>query len=294
VPDAQGRSSAAAPEWTVADVGVGDAIVLVHGLGTDSSAWNRVTPDLAKDHRVVTVDLPGYSLRSVVEEIPSATALADRLDALLGRLGIASAVFVGHSFGGAVSLITARRHAARCAGLVLIAPGGFGTELNPLIPLIGTRFGSRLLRTLYGARASRTIERVAARVEARTLRSGQTSRVRIAELMETYDRLRSEEAREQFRTSVQESLALNAGVDRADLARIDPCIPILVLWGREDRVLPPWHAKNATDLLPWSTVHLLDGAGHTPHRSHPDQTNREIRAFADSAIVQRRLSPTGS
>lgn len=294
MPDAHGRLPVAASGWSFADDGAGDAIVLVHGLGTDSSAWDRVAPDLAKDHRVITVDLPGYSLRSVVDEVPHATVLADGLDALLGDLGVASAVFVGHSFGGAVCLITAHRHPSRCAGLVLVAPGGFGTELNPLIPLIGTRFGSRLLRTLYGPRASRTIERVAARVEARSLRPGRQSRVRIAELMETYDRLRSERAREQFRTSVQESIALNTGVDRSALARIDPHIPVLVLWGREDRVLPPWHAKNATDVLPWSTVHLLDDAGHTPHRSHAVRTNREIRTFADSGAVQRRLSPAGS
>jgi pimeloyl-ACP methyl ester carboxylesterase len=278
-------------DWAVTDAGSGDPIVLVHGLGTDSSAWDRVVPALAEQHRVITVDLPGYSLRSVVDRVPRVTELADGLDARLAELGINSAVFVGHSFGGAVSLLTARRHPARCAGLVLVAPGGFGTDLNPLIPLIGTRFGPRLMRSLYGPRASRTIARVAARVEGRT---GRDSRVRIAELMETYDRLRTEEARDQFRTSVQESLLLNSGTDRAELTNIDPSIPILILWGREDRVLPAWHATSASNLLPWATVRLLDGVGHTPHRSLPRETTREIRRFADSGAVRRRLSPAGS
>jgi pimeloyl-ACP methyl ester carboxylesterase len=277
--------------WSVTDSGSGDPVVLVHGLGTDSSAWDRVAPALAEQHRVITVDLPGYSLKSVVDRVPHVTELADGLDDRLAELGIQSAVFVGHSFGGAVSLLTAHGHPSRCAGLVLLAPGGFGTDLNPLIPLIGTRFGPRLMRSLYGPRASRTIARVAARVEGR---SGQDSRVRIAELMETYDRLRSEGARRQFRTSVQQSLALNADVDRSHLTKIDPRIPILILWGREDRVLPSWHAKNASNLLPWATVHLLDGAGHTPHRSLARQTTREIRTFAESREVRRRLSPAES
>jgi pimeloyl-ACP methyl ester carboxylesterase len=281
-----------ASDWAHDDSGVGDVVVLVHGLGTDSAAWDRVAPDLAKDHRVVTVDLPGYSLRSAVDDVPSATAVADGLDALLASLGVESAVFVGHSFGGTVSLITARRHPARCAGLALIAPGGFGTELNPFIPLIPTRIGTRLMRSLYGPRTSRTIERIAGRVEARSGRP--KSKVRIAELMETYDRLRSERAREQFRSSVQKSLALQSRVDRTEFSQIDQQIPILVIWGREDRVLPSWHAKNATELMPWSTVHILDGVGHTPHRSHPSLSNREIRAFADSGRVRRRLSPAGS
>jgi pimeloyl-ACP methyl ester carboxylesterase len=242
---------------------------------------------------VVTLDLPGYSLRSGVAPVPVPRAidLADGVDALLAQLGIGAALFVGHSFGGAVSLITARRHPDRCAGLVLLAPGGFGTELNPLIPLVGTRLGSRLMRSLYGPRASRTIERLAARMETRPRRD---SRLRIAELMETYDRLRSEEARDQFRAGIQESLAMNSVADRADLTKIDPRIPILILWGRDDRVLPSWHAKYASDLLPWSLVRVIDGAGHTPHRSHPAQTSQEIEAFADSPEVRRRLSPAGS
>jgi pimeloyl-ACP methyl ester carboxylesterase len=275
------------PDWAVSEVGCGDPIVLVHGLGTDSSAWDRIVPALAAMFRVITVDLPGYSLRSVVDRVPHAIDLADGLDAMLADLDIGSAVLVGHSFGGAVSLITARRHSERCAGLVLVAPGGFGTELNPFIPLIGTRLGSRMLRSLYGPRASRTIERIATRVE---VRKRPESRVRIAELMETYDRLRTEQARAQFRVSVQQTLALHSGVDRAKLAEIDPDIPILILWGRDDRVLPAWHATTAASLLPWSVVHLVDDAGHTPHRSHPRQTAREIRAFTDSRDVRRRVS----
>ena len=173
----------------------------MHGLGTDSSAWDRVVAGargrLPRGHR-----RPARLLACA----RSSTACPMRANSPTGSMrcwptwGSARAVLVGHSFGGAVSLITAHGHPQRCAGLVLVAPGGFGAELNPFIPLIGTRFGSRLLRSLYGPRTSRTIERIASRVDGR---SGQDSRVRIAELMETYDRLRSEEARAQFRTSVQ-------------------------------------------------------------------------------------------
>jgi pimeloyl-ACP methyl ester carboxylesterase len=285
-----GERSSDAP-WAFSVAGTGDPIVLVHGLGTDSSAWDRVATTLAEQHRVVSVDLPGYSLRSTVDEVPQANELADGIDALLEQLDIPTAVVVGHSFGGAVSLIAAHRHPRRIAGLVLVAPGGFGHELNPLLPLIDTNFGSRMLRMLYRPRTSRTIERIAARFEER---SGAASRVRIAELMETYDRLRTEQAREQFRTSVRRSLALNADPDRSQYAEIEPAIPILILWGREDRVLPSWHANNAESVLPWAVVHMVDGAGHTPHRSHAAQTAREIRTFAESSGVRRRLSPTGS
>jgi pimeloyl-ACP methyl ester carboxylesterase len=282
----------AASEWRIDESGAGEPLVLVHGLGTDSSAWNRVAPLLARHFRVIAVDLPGYALDSPVHDVPHADELAAGLDALLGRLEVASAVFVGHSFGGAVSLLTAHHHPSRCAGLALIAPGGFGVELNPVVPFLGTRAGARLLRALYSPRASRTIERIAARVES----NSESSRVRVSELMETYDRLRTEKAREQFAASVRESLALNADIDRAQIV-INPRIPILVLWGREDRVLPPWQAKNVSTMLPWSTVRLLDGIGHTPHRSDPATVARELEAFAESADVQRRrgslLQPDG-
>jgi pimeloyl-ACP methyl ester carboxylesterase len=280
-------------EWSFSATGAGPAIVLLHGLGSDAAAWDRLVPELASNHRVIAVDLPGYSLRTSVPDVPLAVDVADALDPLLAELGIESAVLVGHSLGGTVCLMTADRHPKRCAGLVLVAPGGFGTELNPLLPLLGTRVGARMLDRLYGPRAARTIERLAARVEARPTRD---SRLRIVELMETYHRLRSEQARAQFRSSVRRTLALNAGPDRSRLAGLDSAIPILVLWGRDDRVLPVWHAKNATAVLPWATVHVLDGVGHTPHRSHPYEVARLVSDFAASTAVRRRaeLSRPGS
>lgn len=273
-----------AGEWEVTEYGSGDPLLLVHGLGTDSSAWDRLAPLLAQQFRVITVDLPGYALNSHVAAVPSGDELAVGLNTLLERIDIDSAVFVGHSFGGAVALLAAHHFPGRCAGLALIAPGGFGVELNPVVPFMGTRAGAAMLRALYRPRASRTIERIARRVEAR---GDAAEKVRISELMETYDRLRTEKAREQFRVSVRESLALSANIDRAQIV-INPRIPILVLWGREDRVLPPWQAKNVSSLLPWSTVRLLDGRGHTPHRSDPQTVAREITAFADSGEVARR------
>jgi pimeloyl-ACP methyl ester carboxylesterase len=273
----------AASEWPVHESGSGDPVVLVHGLGTDSSAWDRVVPLLAARFRVITVDLPGYSLGSVVPEVPHADDLAAGLDAVLARLGISSAVIVGHSFGGAVALLTAHYYPSRCDGLVLLAPGGFGVELNPVVPFMGTRAGARLLRALYNPRASRTIKRIAARVESRS----SDSRVRISELMETYDRLCTEEARAQFGASVRESLALNADIDKTQIV-INSRIPVLVLWGREDRVLPVWQAKNVASMLPWSTVRVLDGVGHTPHRSNPATVAREVVNFADSGAIRRR------
>lgn len=273
-----------AGEWDVTEYGSGEPLLLVHGLGTDSSAWDRVAPLLAQRFRVIAVDLPGYSLRSQVDTVPSGDELAAGLDALLARMDIDSAVFVGHSFGGAVALLTAHHYPTRCAGLALIAPGGFGVELNPVVPFLGTRAGAAMLRALYRPRPARAIERIARRVEAR---GAAADKVRISELMETYGRLRTEQAREQFAASVRESLALSANIDRAQIV-INSRIPILVLWGREDRVLPPWQAKNVSSMLPWSTVRLLDGRGHTPHRSDPQTVAREITAFADSGEVSRR------
>ena len=128
-----------------------------------------------------------------------------------------------------------------------------------------TRAGAATLRALYRPRASRTIERIARRVESSGSAEG---KVRIAELMETYDRLRTERAREQFRASVRESLALSATIDRTQVA-ITPDIPILVLWGREDRVLPPWQAKNVvSDAAVEPGAHARPGRAHTaPQRS---------------------------
>lgn len=106
------------------DEGHGPAIVLVHGLaGNLQNFTYGVSKPLAQQYRVIVVDRPGcgYSKRNANAD-SSLEAQADTLIELLDHLQIESAVFVGHSLGGAISLAAAQRHPSRVKALALIAP----------------------------------------------------------------------------------------------------------------------------------------------------------------------------
>ena len=106
------------------DQGQGSAIVMVHGLaGSLHNFTYGLASPLAKNHRVICVDRPGcgYSVRASHAN-QSLEAQADTLVELLDHLGIDSAIFVGHSLGGAISLALAQRHPQRVKALALIAP----------------------------------------------------------------------------------------------------------------------------------------------------------------------------
>lgn len=106
------------------DQGQGPVIVMIHGLAgcLQNFTYGLASP-LAKNYRVICVDRPGcgYSVRSGQAD-PSLEAQADTMALLLDHLGVDSAIFVGHSLGGAISLAMAQRHPQRVKGLALIAP----------------------------------------------------------------------------------------------------------------------------------------------------------------------------
>jgi len=120
------------PQWRDADEhrtvffdeGEGRTIVFVHGLGANATHFERVAVPLARDHRVIGIDLVGcgWTLKPRVDY--SIDLLCDHLLAFLDRRGVDRATLVGHSLGGAVCLEAATRQPGRVDGLVLICAAG--------------------------------------------------------------------------------------------------------------------------------------------------------------------------
>src|SRR6266704_1528325 len=117
----------------------GDVILLVHGYGGDRNSWLFLQEPLAARHRVYALDLPGHGTSAKdVGDGPAGPAgpagtvsvLADAVTGVLDALGAERAHLVGHSMGGAVALAVAARDPGRIASLTLIAPSGFGSEIN--------------------------------------------------------------------------------------------------------------------------------------------------------------------
>ncbi|OAF05167.1 alpha/beta hydrolase [Bradyrhizobium centrolobii] len=133
----------------VVDIGPRDAappIVMLHGASSNLEAMRRPLGDLlAKNHRVILIDRPGHGWSTRARRQDSTPEIQARMiDEALGKLGIARAIFVVHSWSGALGARIALDHPQRVAGLVMLAPvthpwrGGVG-RYNELIatPVIG-------------------------------------------------------------------------------------------------------------------------------------------------------------
>jgi pimeloyl-ACP methyl ester carboxylesterase len=106
------------------DSGVGDPLLLVHGLGTDRGVWRAATAELAARRRVLAPDLPGFGESEAVGGGFSLDDAADAVAAAAGERVDGPADLVGHSLGGAVAVRLAGRHPELVRRLVLFAPAG--------------------------------------------------------------------------------------------------------------------------------------------------------------------------
>jgi pyruvate dehydrogenase E2 component (dihydrolipoamide acetyltransferase) len=270
VPDDAGGAS----ELQTADVGGrkisyagsgtdGDVILLVHGYGGDRNSWLFLQEPLAAKYRVYALDLPGHgtSAKDVGDGSPG--VLADAVTGVLDALGATRAHLVGHSMGGAVALTAAARDPGRIASLTLIAPSGFGPEIN-----------AGYLRGFADAQTRRELKPVVGQLFAD---ESLVTRQLVDDLL-AYKRLDGvDEALHALLGALLDGNR-QAGDSAALIATFGDAVPVTVVWGREDRVIPAAQAES----VPGAERHLIDRAGHMPHMERP----AEVQAAIEETIAR--------
>ena len=120
--------------------GDGPPMLLVHGLGGSADNWLRVGRDLARDHRVLAVDLPGFGRSPPAGRPPTLEGYVELIAALLRQRVREPAVLVGNSMGGLLSLLTASQHPELVRGLVLVNPALPSYDRAPIDPVVRAVF----------------------------------------------------------------------------------------------------------------------------------------------------------
>jgi pyruvate dehydrogenase E2 component (dihydrolipoamide acetyltransferase) len=216
-------------------------------------------PALADRYMVYALELPGHGGSTKQVGSGDLDALVAAVEQFLDREGIERAHLVGHSMGGLVASGLALRTPARVRSLTLLATAGLGEEIN-----------GRYIDGFISAESRRELKPA---LELLFADSSQVTRQLVDDVLK-YKRI----------DGVPEALRAIAGHLFGDgrqgvvvgprLATLD--VPMLVIWGAQDRIIPPDHAQHAPQ---GAEVHVLDGSGHSPHMEAPGEVNRLLERF---------------
>lgn len=288
--------------------GSGPALLLIHGIGDDSSTWEEVMPELARHHTVIAPDLLGHGLSDKPRADYSVAAFANGMRDLLVVLGIYQVTVVGHSLGGGVAMQFCYQFPRFVDRLVLVAAGGVARDVSPALraaslPLVPTIIAALRLPGLIPAiRAG--VRRVAAISDIPGLPDRLTPR-RLThdheDMIRVLDGLTDPRAHAAFLRTLRAVVDWRGqAVNALDRAYLTEHLPMLIVWGTDDQVIPYRHAQLAHSAIPHSRLSTYPGAGHFPFRDDPARFTRELIAFVDGTdpvlfdpVVWRSLMKQG-
>lgn len=272
-----GRTVAlSAAEVHVYDVGRpdGPAVVFLHGFLTSAVTWRQIWPTLADRYRVVLVDLPGSGRSPDPRGEWSADRAADLLAELLAALDLDEATVVGSQLGGSLAAWLAARHPERVSRLVVMAAGALGETTNNL--------------TLFRLLAAPLLGRVVTRLFPAGLFATKWAAAHgpghrpDPEMVAAYHRQLRQRgpAMARFGLGIRRSYGPDFEVLAGPLA--GSTVPTLLLFGAEDRQVPPSTGERFAELLPRSRLVLLPGCGDFPQEERPAEVGAALVDFLDA------------
>ena len=248
--------------------GMGKPLLLIHGLGGSWRSWSPILDDLADEREVIAVDLPGHGETPPLSGEVSIRALADAITDFLTANNLIGVDAVGSSMGARLVLELARRGNILGA-IVSLDPGGFWQGWERDFFYASLYSSIRLVRLLQPLMPTLTDNPV-----SRSLLFAQFSAhpwLLSPEI--TLTEMRSFAASPSF-DELLEQLAYGEAQQSAPLNSIKS--PLVIGWGRDDRVCLPEQAERAKVLFPDAQIHWFENCGHFPQWDVPHETTRLI------------------
>jgi pimeloyl-ACP methyl ester carboxylesterase len=263
-------------ELSYVDAGAGETILFVHGLLGSHRAWGHLVDALADSYRVLLPDLFGHGASAKHAGDYSPAAHAATLRDLLDRLGIARVTIVGHSLGGGIALEFCYLFPDRVDRLVLVGSGGLGRQVSPVLRSATLPGAEWVLPVI----ASPWVRGGAAAVGRVLSLAGWRASHDIRAAWEGFTSLGDADSRRAFLATTR--AVMDPGGQRVSATDYLPDLvglPVLVVWGTRDLVIPPAHAARAREAIPGCRIELFEGAGHFPHLDAPERFADALRAF---------------
>ncbi|TAM85388.1 MAG: alpha/beta fold hydrolase [Jatrophihabitans sp.] len=252
------------------------AIVLLHGLASDSGTWDRAVAPLAEHGlRVLAVDLLGHG----ESDKPAAAGyllddFAKQLDAFYAAVGIEHATVCGHSLGGAIAVHFGYHYPHRVERLVLVSAGGLGREVHPVLRAASVPGSERVLRWALRPRMR------ALYADPRLHRALHLTPDNLVNLRRAARALGDEAGREAFFAALRGVIEPRGQRGSfLEMQYLAAQVPTLLVWSERDGVIPVRHARATQRHLPGSRLLVFPGGGHEPHRRHADEFADAVADF---------------
>ena len=260
-------------EVNYVDLGEGPALVLIHGLGASWQSWLENMPELARDHRVVAMDLPGFGYSEMPGEDITIEYYARWCFTLLDALEIDEAALVGNSMGGFIAAEMAIRNPDRVQRLAVVSAAVFWQDYRRAQPLVGL---ARLSDAHVARALTRSTDAVATRPRLRSWALA-TAGFRYPHLISkelAHELVRSARRTEGFLPALE---ALADYPLEEELPKIS--CPTLIVWGAHDTLVPVKDAARMRELIPGSRSEVFERTGHVAMLERPERFNKLLREF---------------
>ena len=253
------------------EMGSGPPLVFVHGLAGCWQNWLENIPVFARTHRVIAPDLPGFGESELPNQDISIPGYGRFLDAFLDQIGVERGVLVGNSMGGYISAEVAVSHPARVEKLVLVSAAGLvqvsRRERAIVTPTV------RFLQ-LFGARiVGRREHWVRRRGMRRTFLYGVARHPDLLQPELCYE-IASGGGKPGFLDAFWAILNYDL---RERLPEVS--VPTLIVWGRNDRIVPVESAFEYERLIPNARRVIFEDTGHVPMIERPIRFNQLLEEF---------------
>jgi pimeloyl-ACP methyl ester carboxylesterase len=268
---------------TYAQAGSGPVLLLVHGMGGGYENWREVIEPLARRYTVVAPDLPGHGASAAGNGDYSIGGLAVGMRDLLLALGHERATLVGHSLGGGIAMQLAYQFPELAERLVLVSSGGLGPEVS-LVLRAAALPGSELWITA----TARTGRWAGAALGRGLAAVGLRPTTDVAEVARGYASLADSRRRAAFLATLRS--VINVGgqrIDAIDRLYLAAGIPVLIVWGARDPIIPVSHGKRAHEAIAGSRLEIFDGVGHIPQLEAPGRFIAVLERFLEQTEPAR-------
>lgn len=258
-----------------AEAGSGELLLLIHGMAGTAEGWSPVIEPLGLRHHVVAPDFPGHGQSAPGGGDYSLGSLASGLRDLLLTLGHERATLVGHSLGGGVAMQFTYQFPEMVERLVLVSSGGLGPDVSPVL-----RAAALPGADLFIAATAGVGQRIGSTVGRGLGMLGVRPSADVAEVARGYASLADAERRKAFLATLRAVVGTEgqrvAALDRLYLAE---ALPLLIVWGERDPIIPVGHGEEAHRELPNSRLEVFEGAGHMPQCEQPGRFIAALERF---------------